>query len=469
MPDTSFFKDMLQNITDRGRTLLSSGSRITLGVAEADLETLCEMLLSSRGEASGMALATEIVDRWSALGRGDAQDFLHMLHEKFGPDMTKLDRAIEKYRDDRSSAAIMALHRAAEPRRQELLRRLNHAPNGTAKLVRMRQQFLSWKKMSVEFHAVDADFTHLLGSWFNRGFLTLRRIDWATPAHILERIIKYEAVHEIADWEELRRRLAPADRRCFAFFHPRLADEPLVFVEVALTRSVPAAIRDVLDEDREQINADEATTAVFYSISNCQDGLRGISFGNFLIKQVVEDLRRDLPGLKHFVTLSPAPGFARWLAEARSSATDVLSDGNRERLMLLDDTRWPDNESMAVEVQLVLLPLAARYFMTELTPEGRPVDPVARFHLGNGARLERLNFLGDRSTKAMQQAHGLMVNYLYKLEDIVANHEALAQRGEVIASPEVRSLLNQSGESRRGVKRQPRSRPFAQRIEERKK
>ncbi|MBY5559067.1 malonyl-CoA decarboxylase [Rhizobium leguminosarum] len=463
MSEASFFTDMLQSITDRGRQLLFSGSRATQVAAKADLQTLCEMLLSSRGEASGMALAAEILDRWGALESEGAQAFLDMLHEKFGPDTAKLDQAIENYRTDKSSAAIISLHQAAEPRRQELLRRLNHAPNGTAKLVRMREQLLASKDQSAGYHALDADFTHLFGSWFNRGFLTLRPIDWSTPAYILEKIIKYEAVHEIAGWEELRSRLAPADRRCFAFFHPRLADEPLVFVEVALTRSVPSAIGDVLVEGREQINADEATTAVFYSISNCQDGLRGISFGNFLIKQVVEDLRRDLPGLKNFVTLSPVPGFARWLAKARASAADrLLPEAARETLMLLNDPTWPDNEKTTGEVERVLLPLAARYFLTERTPEGRPIDPVARFHLGNGARLERLNFLGDRSAKAMQQAHGLMVNYLYKLDDIVANHEALAQRGEVIASPAVKSLLNQNDESRRGENGQQGSRPFAQ-------
>jgi malonyl-CoA decarboxylase len=462
MPQASFFTDMLQSITDRGRQLLFSGSRNTPVAAEVDLQTLCEMLLSSRGEASGMALAAEILDRWGALGSEGAQAFLDMLHEKFGPDTAKLDQAIENYRTDKNSATIIALHQAAEPRRQELLRRLNHAPNGTAKLVRMRQQLLASKDQSEGYHALDADFTHLFGSWFNRGFLTLRPIDWSTPAYILEKIIKYEAVHEIAGWEELRRRLAPADRRCFAFFHPRLADEPLVFVEVALTRSVPSAIGDVLVEGRERINADEATTAVFYSISNCQDGLRGISFGNFLIKQVVDDLRRDLPGLKNFVTLSPVPGFARWLAKARASVADrLLPEAARETLMSLDDPNWPDNEKAATEVERVLLPLAARYFLTERTPEGRPVDPVARFHLGNGARLERLNFLGDRSAKAMQQAHGLMVNYLYKLDDIVANHEALAQRGEVIASPALKSLLSQIDESRRGGNGQQSSRPFA--------
>ncbi|WEX90792.1 malonyl-CoA decarboxylase [Sinorhizobium garamanticum] len=453
MPGTSFFSDMLQGITERGRKLLFAGSRTAEGAAEVDLETLCEMLLSSRGEASGMAIAAEILERWSKLEGAGVQQFLQMLSEKFGAETAKLDKAVDRYRAERSAATIIALHNAAEPRRQELLRRLNLAPNGTAKLVQMRQQLLSLRERSEEFRAVDADFAHLFGSWFNRGFLTLRPIDWSTPAHILEKIIKYEAVHEIAGWEELRRRLAPADRRCFAFFHPRLVDEPLVFVEVALTRSVPGAIKDVLDEGREQISADQATTAVFYSISNCQDGLRGISFGNFLIKQVVEDLRRDLPGLKNFVTLSPVPGFARWLAKALSSEADLmLTAEDHKVLALLNEPGWADDDSRANQVERVLLPLAAHYFLIERTPEGRPVDPVARFHLGNGARLDKLNFLGDRSPKAMQQAHGLMVNYLYKLEDIEANHEALAQRGEVTASPAVKNMLARNGENRRAGK-----------------
>ncbi|MBD0415047.1 malonyl-CoA decarboxylase [Oryzicola mucosus] len=463
MAESSFFTDMLQSITDRGRQLLFSGSRSPQVATEVDLRTLCEMLLSSRGEASGMALAAEILERWSALSSDDTQSFLHMLYENFGPDETQLDAAIDHYRMEKSSAAVTSLHRAAEPRRQELLRRLNYAPNGTAKLVQMRQRLLATKAKTAEYEALDADFVHLFGSWFNRGFLTLRPIDWTTPAYILEKIIQYEAVHEIAGWDELRRRLAPADRRCFAFFHPRLADEPLVFVEVALTQSVPGAIKNVLDEGREQIAADEATTAVFYSISNCQDGLRGISFGNFLIKQVVEDLRKDLTGLRNFVTLSPVPGFARWLAQARAGTVNpLLSDAAQETLLLLDDPNWVKSESNRTEVERVLMPLAARYFLTERTAENRPVDPVARFHLGNGARLEKLNFLGDRSPKAMKQAHGLMVNYLYKLDDIVANHEAMAQRGEVIASPSVKNLLNETDESRRAGNGNQGSRAFAQ-------
>lgn len=439
MAGISFFSDMMQSITDRGRRLLAAGTRSAPVAAETTIETLCNMLLSSRGEASGMALAAEILQRWTELDAAGQKDFMRMLHEQFGPDIAKLDKAIERYRNDKGADAVIALHQAAEPRRQELIRRLNLAPKGTSRLVEMRERLLAMKDGTDQFRAVDADFSHLFGSWFNRGFLTLRPIDWSTPADILEKIIKYEAVHEIAGWEELRRRLVPPDRRCFAFFHPRLADEPLIFVEVALTTAIPSAITDVLDESRSPIAAKDATTAVFYSISNCQEGLRGISFGNFLIKQVVEDLRRDQPGLKSFVTLSPVPGFAAWLSKLRK-ADAGLSEETRQTLALLDEPDWADDPERSQAVKAVLLPLAARYFVREQGDGKRPIDPVARFHLGNGARLEQLNFLADRSRKAMRQSHGLMVNYLYKLDDIEKNHEALAQHGEVAASPEVRKL-----------------------------
>lgn len=440
MAGISFFSDMVQSITDRGRRLLSAAMSSEPARDATTIEALCNMLLSTRGEASGMALAAEILERWSELDEAGQQGFVRMLYDRFGPDDARLEKAIERYLGDKNSDAVIELHQAAEPRRQELVRRLNLAPRGTATLVGMRERLLGMKSESEQFRAVDADFAHLFGSWFNRGFLTLRPIDWSTPANILEKIIKYEAVHEIADWEELRRRLAPADRRCFAFFHPRLADDPLIFVEVALTKSIPATIADVLDEDRSPIRAQDATTAVFYSISNCQDGLRGISFGNFLIKQVVEDLRRDLPGLTTFVTLSPVPGFAGWLAKLRETTDPGLDDQALQALELLEDPNWSGDPQSAQLLEATLLPLAARYFVKERAGGRRPLDPVARFHLGNGARLERLNFLADRSTKAMRQSHGLMVNYLYKLDDIETNHEALAQHGEVAVSSEVKKL-----------------------------
>ncbi|MCR4265266.1 malonyl-CoA decarboxylase [Nitratireductor sp. ZSWI3] len=442
MNSASFFSDMLQAITDRGRRFLSLSPRENgAGNGLGAVEAACETLLTSRGEASGMALAKEIMERWEQLEPVGRREFMLMLLERFGPDTVRLERAIDRYRAEQTPAALLELHTAAEPRRQELIRRLNLAPKGISTLVRMREALLTLKDEEPNLAAVDADFAHLFTSWFNRGFLLLWPISWSTPADILEKIIRYEAVHQIDDWDELRRRLKPADRRCFAFFHPQLVDEPLIFVEVALTQDMPAAIADVLRQDRALVQAEDATTAVFYSISNCQRGLRGVSFGNFLIKQVVEDLRRELPRLNTFVTLSPVPGFADWLSrERRAESSDMLSADERSQLELLDDPQWPDEAEAAGALRPLLTALTARYLLHARSTSGRIIDPVARFHLGNGARLERINFLADRSPRAMRQAHGMMVNYLYKLDDIETNHEAFAARSEVVAAPAVRRL-----------------------------
>lgn len=449
MNSSAFFADLLQTIADRGRDLLQLVRRND-GIADADLAVACETLLSGRGEASGVALAREILNRWEALDEAARVEFLKSLGERFGPDLDRIDAAVARYQKDRNASTALHLHVAAEARRQELIRRLNLAPGGIEALVEMRELLLKHQSEHGDFALVDADFAHLFSSWFNRGFLVLRRIDWATPANILEKIIRYEAVHTIHDWDDLRRRLEPPDRRCFAFFHPQLTDDPLIFVEVALTKDAPAAIADLLTESRTPIAAAEATTAVFYSISNCQEGLRGISFGNFLIKQVVDELRRDLPRLERFVTLSPVPGFAGWLArERRADASPALADPDKEALRALDEEGW--HSEPPDDLRKALLAAAAYYFLKARTASGKPVDPVARFHLGNGARLERLNFLGDLSTRALKQAHGLMVNYSYRLEDIEKNHELFVSKGQVAVAPEVRRLLREDRGARTQV------------------
>jgi malonyl-CoA decarboxylase len=439
---TSFLGDLMVSIADRGRSLLGIQGAQVDPAGRVDVAALFEALLSGRGEASGVALAAEILCVWQKLDTDGRRAFLTTLAERFGPDQAKLDRAIEAYRAEPSAKTIMNLHKAAEPRRQEVVRRLNLAPHGTEALVRIREELAQHLKSHPDLEALDADFAHLFSSWFNRGFLVLRRIDWTTPANILEKIIRYEAVHTIRDWNDLRRRLEPSDRRCFAFFHPQLLDEPLIFVQVALAKEIPAAIGTLLAEDREPIAADQATTAVFYSISNCQEGLRGVSFGNFLIKQVVEDLKRELPGLNTFVTLSPVPGFAGWLASERANKeSSIVTAQDRAALSLLDQIDWNEDAGKREAVKAALIPIAAAYMLKARSPSGKPVDPVARFHLGNGARLERLNFLGDLSPRGMKQAHGLMVNYLYKLDDIETNHERFAAKGEVVAANAVRKLL----------------------------
>src|SRR5438093_411285 len=327
-------------------------------------------------------------------------------------------------------------------RGRRLLRRLNRAPGGTSDLVAMRADLLALMKGNKDLAALDRDVVHLLSSWFNRGFLVLRRIDWSTPANILEQIIRYEAVHEIRDWNDLRRRIDPVDRRCYAFFHPQLNDEPLIFVEVALTETIPTAIAPLLAAERQPVPIERARTAVFYSISNTQKGLGGISFGSFLIKQVVEELRRELPKLDTFITLSPVPGFVQWLKQA----DDVpLSDEERTLLEALDRPDWFKDAELTAQLRAVLEPLAAHYFLKARTPKGRLIDSVARFHIGNGARLEKIDWLGDLSPQGLRESAGVMVNYLYRLEDIEKNHEAYANQGEIAASNAVKKLLKNEG------------------------
>jgi malonyl-CoA decarboxylase len=442
MNSNAFFTDLLASISERGRTLLRGAGSPDTKQDASDLVELCEALLSGRGEASGTAMAREVLDRYRHLDEAERLAFFATLARNFGPDRERLAQAIESWRAQPNDDDASDLHFASESRRQELIRRLNRAPGGTSDLVAMRADLLSAMNGHKNLAALDRDVVHLLSSWFNRGFLVLRRIDWSTPANILEQIIRYEAVHEIRDWDDLRRRIDPADRRCYAFFHPALVDEPLIFVEVALTEAIPGAIAPLLAEDRALVPIDHARTAVFYSISNTQRGLGGISFGSFLIKQVVEELRRELPKLENFVTLSPVPGFVPWLKQA----DDIpVTDEDRALLENLDKPDWFEDAELATQLRAVLEPLAAYYFLKARTAKGRLIDSVARFHLGNGARLERIDWLGDLSPKGLRESAGIMVNYLYRLEDIEKNHEAYANQDEVAASSAVKKLLKNEG------------------------
>ena len=442
MSSNAFFSDLLASISERGRTLLRRAVAPDARQDASDLIELCEALLSGRGEASGTAMAREVLDRYHHLDETGRLSFFAALSRNYGPDREKLAQAIESWCAQPNDTDASDLHFASEPRRQELIRRLNRAPGGTGELVAMRADLLDLMEGDKDLAPLDRDVAHLLASWFNRGFLVLRRIDWSTPANILEKIIRYEAVHEIRDWDDLRRRIDPIDRRCYAFFHPALVDEPLIFVEVALTESIPGAIAPLLAGDRQPAPIERARTAVFYSISNTQRGLGGISFGNFLIKQVVEELRRELPKLENFVTLSPVPGLMQWVTQA----SDVpLTDEERALLTDLDQPDWFENAELTAQLRAVLEPLAAYYFLKARTPKGRLIDPVARFHLGNGARLERIDWLGDLSAKGLRESAGIMVNYLYRLDDIEKNHEAYANEGIVAASSAVKKLLKTEG------------------------
>ena len=427
--------DLLTTVLERGARLIDwRGSERPSPEA---LAGHCADLLSSKGEATGVALAARILEGYDRLDAEGRHAFFQSITADYDPDPEAVKAAAERYAAERSSQALAALGAATEPRRHELFRRLNLAPDGTQRLVAMRADLLGMLPDEPEFARIDADFLHLLGSWFNRGFLVMQPIDWNTPAVILEKITAYEAVHEIDSWEELRRRVVPEDRRCFAFFHPSMPDEPLVFVEVALTKEIPGSIQAVLAPERERVAPGEATTAVFYSISNCQEGLKGVSFGAFLIKQVAEDLAHALPKLDTFVTLSPVPGLARWLADEAKRDPDLPA---ARAMALISTEGWRDDPKREADLKALLLPLAARYFVDARRGDGQPPGPVARFHLGNGASLLDIHWLGDTSEKGLAQSFGIMVNYLYDLDRIEEHHEAYATEGKVTASRKVRNL-----------------------------
>jgi malonyl-CoA decarboxylase len=398
---------------------------------------LAAALLSERGEASGAQVARELHHVLRALDADDRHGFQRYLATEFQPDRAALRAAAERYLVDGTAEAAAALAQVADPPRQELLRRINMAPGGTGALIAMRSEITAHLRDEPELKLLDADLRHLFASWFNRGFLELRRIDWQSPAAVLEKLIAYEAVHEIRGWDDLRRRLAP-DRRCFAFFHPALPGEPLIFVEVALVEGLATAMPPLLapttDEEAARAQAGRADTAIFYSISNCQDGLRGISFGNFLIKQVVEELNAEFLQLKHFSTLSPVPGLRHWLSQRLANG----SDPDAALLPELEGDGWWNDQARSEKLRAPLLRLGARYLTRK--PSIR-IDPVARFHLGNGARLERINWLANNTPRGIQESFGIMVNYLYDHDSIGDNHDAFVRDGLVVRSPEVDALL----------------------------
>jgi malonyl-CoA decarboxylase len=431
---------MLGAIADLGRQYLD---RPTGASTVDNALALCRDLMSDHGEASGTALAREVLDLYDRMADDDRLTLFERLSEIYAPDLARLDDAAITYLDTHDQEALQGLAAAIASPRQELFRRLNMAPGGTAAIVEIRQLLLREVAARPALGPLEHDIQHLLASWFNRGFLQFERIDWRTPAVILEKLIAYEAVHAIQGWEDLRRRLA-ADRRCFAFFHPALPDEPLIFVEVALTKGMAGEIHALLDLPPVDPDAALPDTAIFYSISNCQAGLAGITFGNFLIKQVVDALSLELPRVRRFATLSPIPGFRRWLDEQIAAGPpDAFSKTDLE---ILADAGWAANDLARQKLKRPLMRLCARFLAREQRG-GRPLDAVARFHIGNGASIERINWMADRSEKGLAQSLGMMVNYLYDADDIIANHEAYVRDGTIATSSSVRGLL--SGRARR--------------------
>ncbi len=405
----SLFSGLLGSLFDRTSGWISSPKD-----GDEDIQSLCESLLSSSGDVTGQSLAHNILNKYALLTDDEKKAFFLFLRHELDLDIGAGMAALSSYKKAPDSKSYSAIHSAVEPRRLELLTRLNAVDGATERLVAMRADMLRHLDEMPELGPVAFDLQRLFISWFNRGFLVLRPINWESPAHILEKIIEYEAVHSIDSWDALRLRLAPSDRRCFAFFHPAMPNEPLIFVEVALTDHVPHSIQDILADDRPVLPVDAFTTATFYSISNCQKGLAGISFGNSLIKTVVRNLSAEMNKIKQFVTLSPIPSLAKWVQKQNIDVTDL-------------------------ETAETTPALTAHYLCYAKRADGQPADPVARFHLNNGARVHAIHQHADTAASARKHSFGMMVNYLYSLPDIAQNHEKYAS-GKVVADPAIQAL-----------------------------
>lgn len=410
------------------------------------------------GEVSARARAAALGREYLSLSMEGRRRFLKLIADEFGPDAEAVDQAMEALRQapaDKRAVAEQRLREVLEPPRLRLLTQFNALPEGVKFLVDLRAELAQMSKGEPGLKALEADLKSMLAAWFDVGFLELRRLTWASPANVLEKLIAYEAVHAIRGWDDLKNRL-DSDRRLYAFFHPRMPDEPLIFVEVALVQGIAGDVGQLLDLTAPLGNPEAADTAIFYSINNAQRGLNGISFGNFLIKRVVEELTREFKNLKTFATLSPMPGFRSWLESRLAEGEPGLLTGPEHRALaavsnglgakgslktLLADPAWVDDVHLAETLRAPLLRLAARYLAEERRAGDRALDPVAHFHLSNGARVERLNWRADTSANGLRQSCGMMVNYLYKLDDIETNHEAYAARGKVVISSGVKALL----------------------------
>lgn len=433
MNTPAFLKRLIVSANPSGRARLNRQAVKTMA--------LCRALLSERGEVSGAAQAREALSACDDLSEAGMALFFDMLVTEFSPDPRQVLRVADCYRDQPTQENLLELQRVVTPPRQELFHRLNMAPGGTATLVEMRRRVLRGLKTRPDWWVIDADLVHLFRSWFNRGFLKLERIDWHTPAMILEQLIHYEAVHAIGSWTDLRRRLE-ADRRCFAFFHPALPEQPIIFIEVALTKGISTAVKPLLDLDSPVSDPQSADTAMFYSITSCQEGLRGIPFGNLLIKQVAQELGQEFPRIRQFATLSPVPGFGAWLGSVKALLESTAAGkAVSESLKWLVHDDWFKRKYIA-RLEPDLLSLCAYYLLcVKQGPE--PADSVARFHLGNGAQLERINWLADISQHGLKRCVGIMVNYLYRLSDVEANHESYVKEHRVVASRQLSRLARE--------------------------
>ena len=416
----NFFQNMISSIMKNGLGLTRFRSH-NFGELHKDINKAADSVMSSSGEVSSIVFAEHLLHLIDDQTDEELLVFLNYLLTEYDIDTESLLQNVQAYQSERNQDNLTLISSSSEPKWIELFRRLNAAPAGTHKLIKLREKikYLLTEGNS-ELESLDKGLLRLFKYWFNPSFLVLEKIDWSTPANVLEKIIEYEAVHEINSWDDLRARLAPSDRQCFAFFHPLIPEDPLIFVEVALTNKIPETIAEVIRIERDEIENDQINTAVFYSISNCQNGLSGISFGNFLIKKVAHKLRQEIDGLDNFLTLSPLPGLMRWLENNAPLSYERCKNKTIE-----------DND---------LIQKTIKYLTESNRNDGLPNDPVARFHLGNGAILKQININGDLSNKGLDQSNGVMVNYLYDLDTVERNHELFVQTKEVLLSNELKSF-----------------------------
>lgn len=426
MNKIKFFQELINTLFDKP---IKSKSFNFFSDTKKSITTkeFIDNVASAKGEVSALGYAELLMQHCEQLNEKELIKFFKLIRDNFEITSEELFRATEKYKLEKNSENLIQLMKVSEPKRREIFRRCNGISRGTIRLVNLRKRLLALLNKNPQLKAVDYDLVYLFKNWFNRGFLILRPINWETPAHILEKIIAYEAVHEINSWDELRSRLAPKDRRCFAFFHPAMQDEPIIFVEVALMKDVPSKIEDVLKEKRDIFEPEETSVAVFYSISNCQKGLAGISFGNFLIKQVANDLNLEFKNLNKFITLSPVPGLRKWISNKYPKF-----DINLEKF------KKPEQ---FLKVHETMMGYIGNYFLNSDRSDKMPNDPVARFHLGNGASLEQINYLGDNSLNGIKLSAGLMVNYLYDLDKVEQNHEQFISEKKINISKSAKKDL----------------------------
>ena len=431
-----FASNLFDSIADGGVKFLNL--KRLRGSSVQKLMAISEDLVSHKGVASGLALARELVNRYKSLDQKEKLQFLLELGQNFGPDLESIKNAAVDFVANASEENLSVLSKNIKSNRQKLFNRMIMAPHGTREIVSLREDLLNFLPSHPELKPIDDELRSLLTSWFNPGFLNLKKIDWDTEASILEKIIQYETVHNIANWNDLKSRLVD-DKRCFAYFHPALEDEPLIFVEVAITKGITGSIQTIINNNG-QVNDDE-DTAIFYSINNCQKGLKRIPLGNFLIKMVVTELISELPAIKTFSTLSPIPGFADWVkTELKLDKSEFIPEKDKETFKLLDDPDWQNNKESSELLKKPLIRLCAKY-LVEVKRHDKPLNSVARFHFGNGAQLYRINWLGNTSTYGIAKSFGIMVNYLYDLKQIESNHENYVQNNKLAVSRSVRTIL----------------------------